>query len=124
MSQFSSHCKDFCVPVITCVAFDSKTGYLGCPLSIPHCSLDDLLIGAPLFMEKTEDGRVQEVGKVYFYLQQPNGMEPTASAVLTGPQEFGRFGSAIAPLGDLDQDGYNGTQHWGEGRKGYSHMCK
>uniref|UniRef100_A0A8C3XVU7 Integrin subunit alpha 5 n=1 Tax=Chelydra serpentina TaxID=8475 RepID=A0A8C3XVU7_CHESE len=69
--------------------------------------LDDLLVGAPLFMEKTEDGRVQEVGRVYIYLQQPYGMEPNASMVLTGHQEFGRFGSTIAPLGDLDQDGYN-----------------
>uniref|UniRef100_A0A8C0IMI2 Integrin subunit alpha 5 n=1 Tax=Chelonoidis abingdonii TaxID=106734 RepID=A0A8C0IMI2_CHEAB len=69
--------------------------------------LDDLLVGAPLFMEKTEDGRVQEVGRVYIYLQQPHGMELNASMVLTGHQEFGRFGSTIAPLGDLDQDGYN-----------------
>nr|XP_056705470.1 integrin alpha-5 [Euleptes europaea] len=82
-------------------------GYAVAATDINSDGLDDLLIGAPLFMEKTEDGRVQEVGKVYIYLQRPNGMEPTASAVLTGHQEFGRFGSSIAPLGDLDQDGYN-----------------
>uniref|UniRef100_A0A8D0GWP7 Integrin subunit alpha 5 n=1 Tax=Sphenodon punctatus TaxID=8508 RepID=A0A8D0GWP7_SPHPU len=99
-----------------------------CPLAIPplhHCTasdLDDLLIGAPLFMEKTEDGRVQEVGRVYVYLQGPHGMEPGASALLTGHQEFGRFGSAIAPLGDLDQDGYNdvaiGAPFGGEAQQG------
>lgn len=65
-------------------------------------------------MEKTEDGHVQEVGRVYIYLQEPHGMESSASAVLTGHQEFGRFGSAIAPLGDLNQDGYNGMKTWWE----------
>ncbi|XP_074836404.1 integrin alpha-5 isoform X1 [Carettochelys insculpta] len=82
-------------------------GYAVAAIDVNSDGLDDLLVGAPLFMEKTEDGRVQEVGRVYFYLQQPHGMEPNASMVLTGPQEFGRFGSSIAPLGDLDQDGYN-----------------
>ncbi|XP_061470570.1 integrin alpha-5 isoform X2 [Rhineura floridana] len=82
-------------------------GYAVAATDINGDSLDDLLIGAPLFMEKTEDGRVQEVGRVYIFLQKLYGMESVASAVLTGHQEFGRFGSAIAPLGDLNQDGYN-----------------
>ncbi|KAH0628992.1 hypothetical protein JD844_010698, partial [Phrynosoma platyrhinos] len=82
-------------------------GYAVAATDINNDGLDDLLIGAPLFMEKTEDGHVQEVGRVYIYLQKLYGMESRASAVLTGHQEFGRFGSAIAPLGDLNQDGYN-----------------
>ncbi|XP_062975323.1 integrin alpha-5 isoform X2 [Elgaria multicarinata webbii] len=82
-------------------------GYAVAVTDINGDSLDDLLIGAPLFMEKTEDGRVQEVGRVYIYLQKLDSMEPVPSAVLTGHQEAGRFGSAITPLGDLNQDGYN-----------------
>ncbi|XP_060619015.2 integrin alpha-5 [Anolis sagrei] len=82
-------------------------GYAVAATDINNDGLDDLLIGAPLFMEKTEDGRVQEVGRVYVYLQKLYGMDSGASAVLTGHQEFGRFGSAVAPLGDLNQDGYN-----------------
>ncbi|XP_043388790.1 integrin alpha-5 isoform X2 [Chelonia mydas] len=82
-------------------------GYAVAAADVNSDGLDDLLVSAPLFMEKTEDGRVQEVGRVYIYLQQPRGMEPNASMVLTGHQEFGRFGSTVVPLGDLDQDGYN-----------------
>ncbi|XP_003224482.1 integrin alpha-5 [Anolis carolinensis] len=82
-------------------------GYAVAATDINNDGLDDLLISAPLFMEKTEDGRVQEVGRVYIYLQKLYGMDSGASAVLTGHQVFGRFGSAVAPLGDLNQDGYN-----------------
>lgn len=73
------------------------------------CRLDDLIIGAPLFMERTHDGRIQEVGRVYIYLQDYN-MSTAPSMVLTGQHEYGRFGSSIAILGDLDQDGFNGNQ--------------
>lgn len=59
-------------------------------------------------MERTADGRPQEVGRVYIYLQRPAGMEPVPTLTLTGHDEFGRFGSSLTPLGDLDQDGYNG----------------
>ncbi|KAK2512360.1 Gtsf1 [Columba livia] len=36
-----------------------------------------------------------------------DGMAPAPTMELTGTQEFGRFGSAIAPLGDIDLDGFN-----------------
>lgn len=83
----------------------------GCLVFCPAPRLDDLLVGAPLLMERTADGRPQEVGRVYIYLQQPAGMEPTPTLTLTGQDEFGRFGSSLTPLGDLDQDGYNGKYH-------------
>ncbi|XP_068777719.1 integrin alpha-5 [Struthio camelus] len=102
-------------------------GYAVAATDVNSDGLDDLLVGAPLFMERTADGRVQEVGRVYLYLQHPAGarrpaMAPAPAAALTGLQEFGRFGSAIAPLGDLDQDGYNdvavGAPFGAEGRHG------
>ena len=79
----------------------------------PILRLDDLLVGAPLLMERTADGRPQEVGRVYIYLQRLAGMEPMPTLTLTGQDEFGRFGSSLTPLGDLDQAGYNGKHAMG-----------
>uniref|UniRef100_A0A670JFS3 Integrin subunit alpha 2b n=1 Tax=Podarcis muralis TaxID=64176 RepID=A0A670JFS3_PODMU len=67
---------------------------------------DDILVGAPLFMERHSDRKLYEVGRVYLYLQQKT---PTAYITpwqrLTGTDVYGRFGMAIASLGDIDQDG-------------------
>lgn len=84
----------------------SYFGYAVGATDLNNDGLDDLIIGAPLFMERTHDGRIQEVGRVYIYLQDYN-MSSTPSMVLTGQHEYGRFGSSIAVLGDLDQDGFN-----------------
>lgn len=69
----------------------------------------DLLVGAPLYMERRADLKLAEVGRVYLFLQ-PKGPQAlsTPTLLLTGTQLYGRFGSAIAPLGDLNRDGYNG----------------
>lgn len=68
---------------------------------------DDVLVGAPLYMEREMESKPREVGRVYLYLQ----MAPltfSKPVPLTGMHTFGRFGTAIAPLGDVNQDGYNG----------------
>lgn len=70
--------------------------------------LTDLLVGAPMFMVRGSDSRLEEMGRVYVYLQRsPLNLELRLPH-LTGTQVFGRFGSTIAPLGDLNQDGFNG----------------
>ncbi|XP_027729022.1 integrin alpha-IIb [Vombatus ursinus] len=68
---------------------------------------DDLLVGAPLFMEHRANRKMAEVGRVYIYLQQRTQHILGNPRHLTGTELYGRFGSAIAPVGDLDQDGYN-----------------
>lgn len=69
-------------------------------------SYADVFIGAPLFMDRGSDGKLQEVGQVSVSLQRASGDFQTTR--LNGFEVFARFGSAIAPLGDLDQDGFNG----------------
>ncbi|XP_018410675.1 PREDICTED: integrin alpha-IIb-like [Nanorana parkeri] len=69
--------------------------------------LDDLLVGAPVFMERRTDGKFLEVGQVYVYLQKKPRALNRDPQILRGTRVYGHFGASIAPLGDLDQDGYN-----------------
>ncbi|XP_044038187.1 integrin alpha-IIb [Siniperca chuatsi] len=69
--------------------------------------LDDVLIGAPLFMDRVKD-QLQERGQVVLYLQRRHtsfSSQPDQS--LIGFSPYGRFGSALAVLGDLDMDSYH-----------------
>ncbi|KAL1784409.1 integrin alpha-8 isoform X1, partial [Sigmodon hispidus] len=68
--------------------------------------MDDILIGAPLFMDREFESNPREVGQVYLYLQ-VSALLFQDPQVLTGTETFGRFGSSVAHLGDLNQDGYN-----------------
>ncbi|XP_044071769.1 integrin alpha-V [Siniperca chuatsi] len=68
--------------------------------------LVDLLVGAPLFMDRGSDGKLKEVGQVSVYLGR-GGFSFHPPQMLTGSEVYARYGSAIAALGDLDMDGYN-----------------
>lgn len=62
-----------------------------------------------MYMHRGSNGLLEELGKVYVYLQQgPLQLEPSECNLL-GKEPFGRFGTSVAPLGDLDQDGFNGN---------------
>ncbi|KAM5135308.1 integrin alpha-IIb-like [Mantella aurantiaca] len=69
--------------------------------------LDDLLVGAPLFLERKTGGKLIEVGQVYVYMQKRPRTLDRDRQILKGTHVYGHFGASIAPLGDLDQDGYN-----------------
>ncbi|XP_072222384.1 integrin alpha-5 [Leuresthes tenuis] len=85
----------------------SYFGYALATTDINSDGMVDLLVGAPLLMIRDSDGRLEEMGRVYVYLQRgPLNLE-LRQPHLTGSQVFGRFGSTIAPLGDLNQDGFN-----------------
>ncbi|XP_044534855.1 integrin alpha-8 [Gracilinanus agilis] len=88
---------------------EQMASYFGYALSVSDINndgLDDVLIGAPLFMEREFESSPKEVGQVYLYLQEGPLLFRDAQ-VLSGIEVFGRFGSAITHLGDLNQDGYN-----------------
>ncbi|KAM3607345.1 uncharacterized protein V6R79_006110 [Siganus canaliculatus] len=68
--------------------------------------LVDLLVGAPLFMDRGSDGKLREVGQVSVFLGR-GGFSFHSAQSLTGSEVYARYGSAIAALGDLDMDGYN-----------------
>ncbi|XP_016057513.1 PREDICTED: integrin alpha-IIb [Miniopterus natalensis] len=90
---------------------EQVASYFGHSVAVTDVNGDgrhDLLVGAPLYMESRTDHKLAEVGRVYLFLQ-PRGSQALGapSLLLTGTQLYGRFGSAIAPLGDLNRDGYN-----------------
>ncbi|XP_019941833.2 integrin alpha-5-like isoform X2 [Paralichthys olivaceus] len=100
----------------------SYFGYAVAATDINNDGLDDLVVGAPMFMRRGTNGRLEELGKVYVYLQRgPLLLEPSQSNLL-GPQPFSRFGSSLAPLGDLNQDGFNdmaiGCPYGGDDQQG------
>ncbi|XP_012887391.1 PREDICTED: integrin alpha-IIb [Dipodomys ordii] len=90
---------------------EQMASYFGYSVAVTDVNGDerhDLLVGAPLYMESRADRKLAEVGRVYLFLQPrgPHALGPP-SLLLTGTQLYGRFGSTIAPLGDLNRDGYN-----------------
>ncbi|XP_023691240.1 integrin alpha-IIb isoform X2 [Paramormyrops kingsleyae] len=69
---------------------------------------DDILVGVPLFMQWQSSKQLLEVGQVLVYLQKERStFSSKPDQKLIGADAYGRFGSAVAPLGDIDQDGFN-----------------
>ncbi|XP_067881088.1 integrin alpha-5-like isoform X2 [Heterodontus francisci] len=99
----------------------SYFGYSVAVTDINSDGLDDVLVGAPMFMEREAGGRLQEVGRVYIYLQ-TSLLEFNVSQNLTGTDAYGRYGTSVAVLGDLDQDGFNdvavGAPYAGDNHQG------
>ncbi|XP_071803279.1 integrin alpha-8-like isoform X1 [Asterias amurensis] len=68
--------------------------------------LDDLIIGAPMYVDPDSLIERWEVGQVHVYLQNALG-EFTETDTLTGTHPGGQFGFSIASLGDINYDDFN-----------------
>ncbi|XP_048097336.1 LOW QUALITY PROTEIN: integrin alpha-5 [Alosa alosa] len=104
----------------------SYYGYSVATTDINNDGRMDLLVGAPMFMMWDTDGRLEERGRVYVYLQRGLLDLQPQQPHLTGTELYARFGSSIAPLGDLNQDGFNdvaiGCPFGGEDQQGVVHI--
>ncbi|XP_053555952.1 integrin alpha-IIb [Bombina bombina] len=85
----------------------SYFGYSVAVADINNDRMDDVLVGAPLFIERRSGGKLQEVGRVFIYKQKRRTRFHPEPQILSGTKLYGQFGSSIASLGDLDQDGFN-----------------
>ncbi|XP_072029926.1 integrin alpha-8-like [Amphiura filiformis] len=73
-------------------------------------NLDDLIVGAPMYIDKDRSLEAWEVGRVYVYFQDPSqtGNFPLSpNKVITGKRTRARFGFSVAAIGDMDRDGFN-----------------
>lgn len=62
-------------------------------------------------MEHLSTHKLREVGQVYVYLQREgNHFYQKPEQTISGTHIYGHFGIAVAPLGDIDHDGFNGKE--------------
>ena len=71
---------------------------------------DDVIIGAPFYTDYSDPELKYEIGSVYVYYQTSFGRFSRGKPnelILRGKTAGGRFGSAVANLGDTNLDGFN-----------------
>lgn len=72
-------------------------------LYFPH-SWNDLIVGAPFYFDRMKD----QGGAVYIFMNENGSFQNNATMVLNGPVNSA-FGLAVAAIGDINQDGFQGT---------------
>lgn len=62
-------------------------------------------------MEHLSTDKLRELGQVYVYLQkEDHRFSQKPDQTLSGTHSYGHFGITIAPLGDINYDGFNGKE--------------
>ncbi|TRY89929.1 hypothetical protein DNTS_000393, partial [Danionella cerebrum] len=81
--------------------------YFGSCLAVADLNNDDwndLIVGAPFYFDRYKE----EGGAVYVFMNENGSFQKKASLVLKGHKGSG-FGFAVAAVGDVNQDGFQGT---------------
>lgn len=87
-------------------------GYAMCAVDVDGDGRDDLLIGAPMYTKTKSGGTAAadgsfETGRVYIWIRDSKSSTKFGDRfTLEGRQTRGRFGLALASLGDINRDGY------------------
>ncbi|KAM4624015.1 integrin alpha-3b [Polymixia lowei] len=91
------------VPVLV-IPGEQVGSYFGNCLAVTDLNNDgwnDLIVGAPFYFDRMKD----QGGAVYVFMNENGSFQKTASVVLKGPMASA-FGFAVAPIGDVNQDGF------------------
>lgn len=73
-------------------------------ISFAYYSWNDLIVGAPFYFDRMKD----QGGAVYIFMNENGSFQKTATVVLKGPSASA-FGFALAAIGDVNQDGFQGV---------------
>ncbi|XP_077978111.1 integrin alpha-8-like [Glandiceps talaboti] len=77
-----------------------------CAVDVNGDDRDDVIVGAPYYTDRQSSIEKWEAGKIYVYYQNEN-YKFSEPDTITGTESTARFGSAVASIGDVNQDGYN-----------------
>ncbi|XP_013779057.2 integrin alpha-8-like [Limulus polyphemus] len=116
---FSSELRN--VQNITTEDIGTYFGYAVCISDINGDGLDDIIVGAPLHSNLSANDGTYEKGRVYVYYQATDH-KFLQKDHLEGTDSKGRFGLALASLGDVDGDSYEdfavGAPYAGKNERG------
>ncbi len=73
-------------------------------ISFSCYSWNDLIVGAPFYFDRMKD----QGGAVYIFMNENGSFQNTPTMVLKGPSASA-FGFALAAIGDVNQDGFQGV---------------
>ncbi|KDR08408.1 Integrin alpha-4 [Zootermopsis nevadensis] len=84
-----------------------------CVVDLNGDRLDDLVVASPQFsLQATNSAKlVGDEGRIYVFINGDKGRfkEITGDRMIMGNRRYGaRFGTAVANVGDLNMDGYEG----------------
>uniref|UniRef100_A0A3B5MW58 Uncharacterized protein n=1 Tax=Xiphophorus couchianus TaxID=32473 RepID=A0A3B5MW58_9TELE len=92
------------IQIIHTILGEQVGSYFGSSLAVTDLNNDDwndLIVGAPFYFDR---GALRG-GAVYIFMNENGSFQSTCSMMLTG-EAFSGFGTAVAAIGDVNQDGF------------------